>query len=99
MMSTIQKLEALKSAYDEEELGQIVDKLLDEALNQQRTRLERYDAALRDFEQRYEISSYQLHRRFEAGELGDKMDFFEWASLYELKQETEEQVKRLEGAR
>jgi hypothetical protein len=41
----------------------------------------------------------QLHRHFEAGELGDRMDFFEWASLYELKQETEEQVKRLEGTR
>lgn len=98
-MSALQKLEVLKIAYDEEELRQIVDKLLDEALNQRRTRLERYDAALHTFEQRYGMSSDQLHRRFEAGELSDDMDFFEWASLYELKQETEEQVKRLEGVR
>ena len=40
-MSALQKLEVLKSAYDEDELGQIIDKLLDEALNQHRARLER----------------------------------------------------------
>lgn len=98
-MCGLQKLEVLKSAYDEDELGQIIDKLLDEALNQQRARLERYDAALHRFEERYGISSEQLHRRFEAGEAGDEMDFFEWASLYELREETEEKVRRLEGAR
>lgn len=97
-MTALQKLEVLKSAYDEDELDQIVNKLLDEALNQHRERLERYKASLHAFEQRYQISSEQLHRRFEAGEMGDKMDFFEWASLYELKQDVTEKVRRLEQA-
>ena len=98
-MSRLQKLDLLKDAYDEQELERIVDKLLDEALNQQRARLERYDAVLHSFEERYGISSERLHRRFEAGEMGDETDFFEWASLYELREETEVKVRRLEGAR
>jgi len=62
-------------------------------------RLERYDAVLHSFEERYGISSERLHRRFEAGEVGDETDFFEWASLYELREGTEAKVRRLEGAR
>lgn len=95
-MSALQKLEILKDSYDDVEFAQIVDKLLDEALNQHRLRLERYAHDLELFEQRYEMTSDHFYQQFEAGELDDKMDFFEWAGLYKLKQDIEEKMKRLE---
>jgi hypothetical protein len=65
-------------------------------LSQQRQRLERYERDLREFENRYGLDSATFYRRFEAGELGDAMDFFEWASLYELRQDLLEKIRHLE---
>ena len=44
------------------------------------------------------MESATFYRRFEAGELGDAMDFFEWASLYELRQDIIKKIQRLEMA-
>ena len=93
------KLEALKDAYpDEEELDRILRKLLDVAISRHRIRLERYERDLREFEQRYSMSSSSFYERFEAGELGDAMDFFEWAGVYELRQDLLNKIRRLEWA-
>jgi hypothetical protein len=98
-MDALHKLEILKNTYaDEAELDQILGKLLDVALSQHRLRLERYERDLREFESRYGMESAAFYRRFEAGELGDAMDFFEWAGLYELRQDILEKIRRLERA-
>jgi hypothetical protein len=97
-MDGLHKLELLKHAYpDEVELDQILGKLLDAALSQHRLRLERYEHDLREFEDRYGMESATFYRRFEAGELGDAMDFFEWAGLYELRLDLGEKIRRLES--
>ena len=67
-------------------------------LNQHRLRLERYDRDLRDFEERYNMDSATFYSRFEAGSLGDAMDLFEWAGLYELRQTFQEKIQDLEAA-
>jgi len=36
------------------------------------------------FEQKYGMSSHDCYQRFNAGELGDDADFFEWIGLYEI---------------
>lgn len=96
-MDTLYKLEVLKDTYsDEAELDLILGKLLDVSLNQHRLRLERYERDLREFERRYGMESATFYRRFEVGELGDAMDFFEWAGLYELRQDIIEKMRRLE---
>lgn len=96
-MDTLYKLEVLKDTYsDEAELDLILGKLLDVSLSQHRLRLERYERDLREFERRYRMESATFYRRFEAGELGDAMDFFEWAGLYELRQDILEKIRRLE---
>jgi len=98
-MDTSYKLEALKDTYsDKAELGLIVGKLLDLSLSQHRLRLERYERDLREFEERYGMESATFYRRFEAGELGDAMDFFEWAGLYELREDIMKKIRRLEMA-
>lgn len=98
-MDTLRKLELLKDTYsDQAELDRILGKLLDVALSQHRLRLERYERDLREFEQRYEMESAVFYQRFEAGELGDDVDFFEWAGLCELRQDIQEKIHHLELA-
>ena len=98
-MDTLLKLQVLKDTYsDKSELGLILGKLLDFSLSRHRLRLERYERDLREFENRYGMKSATFYRRFEAGELGDAMDFFEWAGLYELEQDLVEKIRRLEMA-
>lgn len=38
---------------------------------------------LTSFEREFKMSSDECYRRFNAGELGDSGDLFEWVSLYE----------------
>jgi len=99
VLDTLHTLEVLRDTYSgEAELDQILGKLLDVALSQHRLRLKRYARDLREFERRYGMESAVFYRRFEAGELGDAMDFFEWAGLYELRQDILEKTRRLERA-
>lgn len=97
-MNTLHQLEVLKEAYgDDASLAQVVGKLLDLTLSQHQQRLERYERDLREFENRYGLDSATFYRRFEAGELGDAMDFFEWAGVYELRQDLLEKIRHLES--
>ena len=96
-MDTLHKLKVLQDAYvDESELDLILGKLLDVSLSQRRLRQERYERDLGEFEKRYGMESATFYRRFEAGELGDAMDLFEWAGLYELYRDVVEEIRRLE---
>ncbi|HEY89802.1 MAG TPA: hypothetical protein G4N98_08770 [Thermoflexia bacterium] len=96
-MNALQKMEVLREVYaDEAELGLIVEKLLDITLSRRRRCVRRYERELREFEKRYNMKSATFYQRFEAGELGDAMDFFEWAGLYELRRALMEKIRRLE---
>ena len=98
-MSTMDKLQLLRDIYPEEsELDQILGKLLDVTLSKYRLRLERYEHELRVLEQRHGMNSDTFYQCFEAGELGDSMDFFEWAGMYELYQDIVAKIARLEQA-
>jgi hypothetical protein len=98
-VDTSQKLEILKDVYsDETALGLVLGKLLEGTLSDYRLRLQYYASALQEFEHRHEMSSEIFYRRFEEGQLGDAMDFFEWAGLFELHQELLSKIRRLEQA-
>lgn len=84
-----------ESSIDDQEFDQLLGKLLEARLGQQRRYLQQYARDLQEFELRFDMESPLFYRRFEAGELGDNMDFFEWAGLYELYQEVQSKVERL----
>ena len=97
-MDTSRKLDVLKDACaNDAALDQVLEKLLDLTLGQHRRRLERYERDLHAFEQRFGMDSATFYPRFEAGELGDAMDLFEWAGVYELRQDLLEKIRRLES--
>ena len=96
-MSTTQKLEVLKEVSEEEViLDRVLGKPLEGVLSEYHHRREQYEKALKAFEERYNMPSAVFYERFEAGELGDAMDFFEWAGLFELYQEILAKIQRLE---
>ena len=97
-MDALHKLEVFKDACSNDaELDQVLGKLLDIILGRHRRRLERYEHDLGDFENRYGMDSATFYDRFEAGELGDAMDFFEWAGLCELRHDILKKIQRLES--
>jgi hypothetical protein len=99
MASVETKLDLLKEVVaDEGNLNLVLDKLLNVISEQHRFLLKRYQANLQDFEVRYGMPSAEFYRKFELGELGDAMDFFEWAGLFELQQNLLEKIHRLETA-
>ncbi len=97
-MANVQtKLDLLKEVVaDEDNLNLVLDKLLNVISEQHRSLLKRYQADLQDFKARYGMPSSEFYRKFERGELGDAMDFFEWAGLFELQQNLVEKIHRLE---
>jgi len=99
VLDTFHKLEALKENFsDNLELGHVLTKLLSVVLNQYQLRLERYARDLRDYEERYHMDTPAFHERFDAGELGDSADFFEWDGLYDLQRDLTGKIHRLEAA-
>ncbi len=98
-MDASDKLEILKDTCSSDtEIDQVLGKLFDVTLNQHRRRLKRYEQDLKEFENNYDMDSKAFYERFQAGKLGDAMDFFECAGLYELRQDIVEKIHRLESA-
>ncbi len=46
--------------------------------------VEDLESRLKKFEEIYQMSSAHFHQRFQAGDLGDSIDFFEWNTYYEM---------------
>jgi len=96
-MNLSQKFAVLQESFlDSSEFDQILDKLFDVVISQSRNRLKRYERDLHEFEEQYKLDSTRFYQRFEAGEMGDAMDFFEWAGLYEIYQALQGKISQLE---
>ena len=96
-MGVRKKLDVLRDAYSEEdELHQILGKLLEVTLEKYRLRRQHHDQHLRAFKEKYNLDSETFYDRFGAGLLGDAMDFFKWAGLYELRRDLDNKIRTLE---
>ena len=98
VMDTVHKLEVLKDSFSNNlELGHVLTKLLSVVINQYQLRLERYARDLKDYEEKYGMDTPSFHERFDAGKLGDSLDFFEWDGLYDLHRDLVEKIRRIES--
>jgi hypothetical protein len=57
------------------------------------------EKALKQFEDRYKMSSEEFFFKMENGELDDRLDFIEWAGEYELLRRTRQKLNALKGIR
>ncbi len=98
-MNTLEKLELLsENCSDRTELDRIIGQLLSIILTRHQQKLVIYNQDISKFEQTYKLDSEQFIQQFEAGILGDEMDFFEWFSLCKLRQDILVKIGNLEKA-
>ena len=57
------------------------------------------EQALVDFEKRYKMASEDFFENMERGEMGDSLDFIEWAGEYELLLKAKGKLNALKGLR
>jgi len=67
-------------------------------LRESQKQLTQLEHDLSQFEQRYNLSSDTFYARFQAGEMGDAMDFAEWASLHQMAERLKQRIGLLEEA-
>ena len=54
------------------------------------------DRTLAEFEQQYNLSSEKFYRHFQMGQIGDDMDFVEWASLVQMVENLKKRLQVLQ---
>lgn len=100
-MSRRSRLEQLIRLYETGQASDYLDRVLDKAFAQEAAEEEELISQLRsdlnEFETRYGMDSSTFYKRFRAGEMGDAMDFMEWASLYDMHQNAIARLELLTG--
>lgn len=77
----VESLAQIILSLSEEERHLLEHKIQSASISQQVTDLEEH---LRQYEEKYQISSQDFYQQFQAGELGDSADFFEWNTYCEM---------------
>ena len=77
----VESLAQIILSLSDEERNFLERKIQENSISQQIADLEH---RLRRFEEKYQMPSESFHQRFQAGELGDSVDFFEWNTYYEM---------------
>ena len=84
----LSRLERLIRLYEMGHASSYLDRVLDKVFAQQATDdealVKQLRAELNEFEAKYEMDSASFYAKFRTGELGDAMDFMEWASIYDM---------------
>lgn len=96
---TLDKLRSLEQLYRQGFRSEVIDRAIDKLLaaEAERALAERRDleARLSAYEEQFNMSSAEFYSRFQAGELGDEIDFVEWSVFYEMYQAILQQLEVL----
>ena len=97
---TAERLRALAELYQEGQTSDLMDrtlaKLLQHEIEQSLDQLNQLQQDLAGFEQQYHLSSDEFYRRFQTGQIGDDMDFVEWASLVQMVENLKKRLQLLQ---
>lgn len=104
MMTTLEKVKRLEQylAADTVAIDPVLDmtieKLMQRELNRLLTVKARLSEQIAQFEDRYSLRSVQFYPKYEHGELGDEIDFIEWAATLDMIANLNQQAALLEIA-
>jgi hypothetical protein len=97
--TTLGRLRVLERLYAQGYTDEVVDltvrKLLEHQVQKDETQLADLREDLARFEQRYAMTSTDFFARYQAGQMGDDADVFEWNSLYKMHARLADAVKSL----
>ncbi len=104
MISTLEKVKRLERylAISNSTIDPVIETTLNKLLSREFNRMVELKARLSNellgFEKHYNMESSIFYQRFEAGELGDAMDFIEWAATVEMLTNVNQRLELLEMA-
>ena len=97
--ATAQRLRALADLYQEGQVSDLMARTLDKLLAHEaekcRANLDRLNADLKTFEEQYSLASSEFYHCFRAGQTDDRMDYVEWASLVQMRENLRERLHLL----
>ena len=102
MNQTLDKLRRLERLVQEnpsvdEVLELTIDKMLQREINKLNLQINNFSDQIKYWEDNYKIDSQLFLKRFEAGQMGDEVDFIEWAATLEMKAKSEKYISTLQG--
>ena len=97
--ATAQRLITLAHLYEEGLASDLMDRTLEKLLAHEaevcRALLHQVQTDLTEIEQRYDLSSTTFYQRFQAGQTDDRMDYVEWASLVQMRDNLKKRLRLL----
>ncbi len=97
---TLDRLEYLENLYRQGYQSEVVDLTLEKILLLEKTTAEQeltdLQQRLQALESQYQLSSADFYQQFQAGELGDDMDFVEWSIFYEMRDSVQKRLETLQ---
>jgi hypothetical protein len=101
VVGTLGRLRALERLYAQGHTDEVVDltvrKLLEHQIQKDEAQLAELHEDLANFEGRYAMTSADFHTRYQAGQMGDDADVFEWNALYKMQSRLADAVNTLRG--
>jgi hypothetical protein len=98
---TAERLQALAELYRQSQESDLMDRALEKLLHHEAERSQAQLSQLRtdlaEFEQQYDLSSAEFYQRFQVGQMGDDMDYVEWASLVQMVHNLEKRLQLLQA--
>ena len=103
MITTLEKVKQLEKylAINNSTVDPVIETTINKLLGREYERMvelkTRLTGELAQFEKRYDLQSDHFYQRYEAGELGDDVDFIEWAATVEMLMNVNRRLELLEA--
>ena len=95
-------LRKLARLYQQQQASETMTRTLDKLLHYEaefsQEQLSQLQSDMRQFEEKYGLSSAEFYQRFQAGETDDRMDYVEWAAMAQMAQNLEARLELLTSA-
>jgi hypothetical protein len=103
MTTVLEKVQSLHNylAMNSTSIDILLAQGIDKLISREQQRLLKLEVSLSEevvqFEQRYQLNSIEFQSRYQQGELGDDLDFMEWAATLEMLQQVKQHIALLSG--
>ncbi len=96
-----QRLSALAELYQQGQASLLTTRILEKVLayeaDQCQAQITQLQSDLAEFEKRYGMSSAEFYQRYQSGQTDDRMDYVEWASLFQMLSSLKQRLQLLTG--